>query len=708
MPRDQYILETINPITLQSDNVTYQITNPNSKFVVITYWWGRGNINKNLSRPCPPSPQNVGQPTTTYDEMIEGPGGWIETCQAANVNYMAAEYDRFSAEKQYQKAINAKPYFIKKALELCAPRAVLYIDGDMTVNRYPAIFDIDDVDFMARNWNCDPRSHYNYEDEPAADFYTFETSGGIMYFGQTPQAHHLLDAWIEATELAEMAGKADDRILSLIFNNFRMYLPINFIQLPVEYLWLTMLYGDKPKKNDNLAYLRDIYSKAIQRSTKSKNGRRLLREIQIMEEGGYIDMRQMKIVRDGQVTYEDPWSYVFIEHPHCLTPEEVAREQSSEGASNREPATYWRNVSRRVAQRSGGWFHDYIFFDNAEQAKAFLPYTYYADTHTLFEEEYFNNNNNDYIYEEVPLLYHERYEDRYGKFNAIAAKNRQAVYDLNQINYKKPSAKKISEACRVGFSRLSAPCKILSHPTIQNGIIPEILYYLHNGLDVLYVPANANPQYVRSVISEANEGNNQFITVNVSEPKKNIKVTDMYPEYLLKIPLNAPIYFSHNSKILQHLLYMCRTLADLPKLFNKSFIFLTRIRCKWVARGAFMELAADVAGAAIPEAAIDNAAGAELADIIVNPDQPQQQVAVIEALPALIQENEMIPATRSSQTESVFVANLANKVKGMKLGGRRRRKSLRKHNLSFHKKMSFSSKKLRSTRRRKHRHTQRK
>jgi hypothetical protein len=28
------------------------IVNEQSKFVVVTYWWGRGNFNANISRPC--------------------------------------------------------------------------------------------------------------------------------------------------------------------------------------------------------------------------------------------------------------------------------------------------------------------------------------------------------------------------------------------------------------------------------------------------------------------------------------------------------------------------------------------------------------------------------------------------------------------------------------------------------------------------------
>ena len=29
-----------------------KIVNQASKFVVVTYWWGRGNLNNNTARPC--------------------------------------------------------------------------------------------------------------------------------------------------------------------------------------------------------------------------------------------------------------------------------------------------------------------------------------------------------------------------------------------------------------------------------------------------------------------------------------------------------------------------------------------------------------------------------------------------------------------------------------------------------------------------------
>ena len=664
---DQYILDTINPITLESQNVVFRVPNPESKFVVITYWWGRNNGNKNLHRPCPPAVLPEGTKVTKYDEMIEGPGGWLETCQAAGVNYMAVEYDQFSKDKKYQEAINAKPYFIKKALELCAPRAVVYIDGDMTVNRYPAIFDMEDVDFMARNWNCDPRGKCDYEDNPGADFYTFETSGGIMYFGQTPQARSLLDVWIKATEEAEMAGKADDRILSLIFNNSRLYLPLNFIQLPIEYLWLSIYYDS------------------------------------------YMDMSPMKFIdrKTKKRILINPRDYIFIEHPHCLTPEEIARDKSCSKTKSRQPETYNRNVTNRVVNREGGWFHDYIFFENDDQAKAFLPYYYYVGTHpTLYIEEEYDENTDETIEYDIPLFYHVPYTLHYGgtkriNYNEVAMRNRVNVDKLTKQLKSEP--KDID--CIEGEISLKAPCKIIKK---KPNPLTYVLLFLQRGHNVLYIPENVRPEYLSAVVENANNGANQFITVNNSIMKNPNNPEELYSEYILSIPADAPIYFSASSRILLHLLHMCRSLEDLPTLFNSSFIFLTRIRCMWVARPAYAAPPANMAGAAAPpvnvqivepinvagaaappaaappvnvagaaapplpkpeflepqpilkKSAIFNQVGSNLANALINPQTEEEQNAAVEII---------VAATPAPSNEN------ENKLKG----GRRRKQKTRKN-----------------------------
>jgi len=73
------------------------ILNPKSNFVVVTYWWGRGNFNKNTQRPCPEElsemeKQILKRQPMTYDQMI---GFWQESCKKSNCNYMSVEYPEF-------------------------------------------------------------------------------------------------------------------------------------------------------------------------------------------------------------------------------------------------------------------------------------------------------------------------------------------------------------------------------------------------------------------------------------------------------------------------------------------------------------------------------------------------------------------------------------------------------------------------------------
>jgi hypothetical protein len=267
------------------------IVNPASKFVVATYWWGRGRQNPNTQWPCPEMyverakeqlESEIGEEDPDYAAFIENEfiplrnavtgrnntpvdksdetkqkwneakvkrnmvlksffekqsvkdairkyveqykkeplapegtspeygglmeqpmifetmiGKWEEACKAANCNYLSVEYPEFTINwpKFYQSAINAKPMFIKKALESCGGRGILYVDGDMLVHKYPKIFDLQNVDIMAHGWGSDPRTNIRFKTWQCYDPYIFETSGGTMFYANTPAAIRTLDDW---------------------------------------------------------------------------------------------------------------------------------------------------------------------------------------------------------------------------------------------------------------------------------------------------------------------------------------------------------------------------------------------------------------------------------------------------------------------------------------------------------------------------------
>jgi hypothetical protein len=299
-----------------------------------------------------------------YEEMIVL---WENACKKINCNYMAVEYPEFAAPGGYQLAINAKPLFIKQALAAVGERAVLYIDGDMFIRKYPKLFDLIDNDFMGRGWNIDPRASWKMHESINYDPYSFETSGGTMWFSQTPEAKQLLQYWIETSSQPANQGKADDRILGLLFNTNKLLCGMKIIQLPIEYLWLTLDYNE--------LMLDAMYDYNKRRMTKS----------------------------------------IFIEHTECLTSEETAA--SSGAANDRTPANYnYIDINMDpVSER----LHEYIMFSSADMVdslKEYLEYMngaqYFNDGNPILEAKGFINKDHPELNEQP--LYITAYKDKYG------------------------------------------------------------------------------------------------------------------------------------------------------------------------------------------------------------------------------------------------------------------------------------------------------
>lgn len=542
--------------------------NPKSKFVVATYWWGRGNMNKNLQKPCPEDilddvkeileeelvEEDVDYKTeiyepfdtmkklradklakkipltdedkakwktvlktridvlnkyfakpdikermaklsveqtdkyrkagkfrepTTYNDMI---AKWEKTCAEMGCNYLAVEYPQFAVPGGYQLAINAKPLFIRKALDACQGRGILYIDGDMFIRKYPALFDIPGIDFGARNWNVDPRSSEKFKDDVCFDPYIFETSGGTMFFGDTPMSRELLNAWITESALPKSAGKADDRILSQVYTVGKFAPKLNTLHLPIEYLWLTDLYA------------------------------------------GY-DFQGAADVNN-----------IFIEHPYCLTSEERAAELSA-STTNREPLGYAEQIGDQVACKTrGGVFYESIYFPSRDFVESYGPYLEYMKNAT-------NPSTGDKLFEVVD------FDDKYGRYSALALKN-------------------LADAKAVQLGSLGATEKELKLPLMPP--VTHILAGLLSGRDVFVGSEPRPPAPIE--IAARNIG-----------PAKDSYLVD------LKLDHTTSMFFSAKNPIVVHLLAMCKTLEDINVHLQESFMFLSRIR--WSLRTAQSEVA---------------------------------------------------------------------------------------------------------------------
>jgi hypothetical protein len=325
-----------------------------------------------------------------FEQMIKNWG--IESAKYG-CNYLSVEYPEFAAPGGYQMAINAKPLFIQKALELVNNKGlgVLYIDGDMFIRKYPQIFDTPNVDFMARGWWVDPRSSVRLEESIMYDPYTFETSGGTMFFSQSPEASALIKSWINASDKEYQQGKADDRILSLIFNTQKWLLTVNVIQLPIEYLWLTLDYDDR---------LKDVlYDWDVPR------------------------MRET----------------IFIEHPECLTSEETAT--GSGASSDRSPKFYTFLDLDEAQTPVSEEAYEYVMFESQDMTYSFKAYHDYMST-----AYYMDDGNEQFIkrklvnvvdpdYNEQPL-YITAYKHGYGRRQKIVDNNKRLLDSEEELNDK--------------------------------------------------------------------------------------------------------------------------------------------------------------------------------------------------------------------------------------------------------------------------------
>jgi hypothetical protein len=513
----------------QVANIIYSATdkptiiNPKSNFVIVTYWWGRGNFNKNTAKPCPTEinpivkPEDITTQPIKFEEMIEN---WKKKCTKANCNYLAIEYPEFAVKGGYQLAINAKPLFIKKALELCNGRAVVYIDGDMVVHKYPYIFDMKDYDYMARGWKMDPRASCNYNKISCFDLTTFETSGGIMYFNNTYNANYLLNKWISYTFNKTQAGKADDRIISLIISaNKKFLFNLKILYLPIEFLWLT-----------------DKYVRYLNNEDYTK----------------YLKSKKVKIPANYNIQQD-----IIIEHPECLTLEEIATKQGA--AADRVPKLYETLVENKLSCKYAGYLWEYIFFENKNQLQSYAGYLRFIKTNKIYDE---------FIKAPYSII---KFADKYGgKFNKIANNN---IKNSNKIKKLLLDIKKdnglTKEYINVIFEENPNDDKKLhieydeEYETIYTNNVTAVIIALFSiNKNAIFIPNEYKIMpYLKSIKQELAKNNELELIFSNKFDYLNIDKIEI---------LRTPILFK-NSRILCHLLHLINHELDFIETFKKAF-----------------------------------------------------------------------------------------------------------------------------------------
>jgi hypothetical protein len=470
-----------------------------------------------------------------FEEMIQQ---WEIACKNMNCNFLSVEYPEFAQPGGYQMAINAKPLFIKKSLELCkdGERGVLYIDGDMYIRKYPMIFDLRDVDFMARGWWIDPRSSWKMNESITYDPYTFETSGGTMFFSQSQESKMLIEKWVNESDKPYNKGKADDRILSLIFNTNKFLCNMKIIQLPIEYLWLTLDYDERMLEN--------VYD---------------------------YDVTAMK-------------ETIIIEHPECLTSEDTAA--GAGASSDRTPKFYsFLEDLDPVSEE----FHEYIFFPDKEMVLSFKSYldymqdVYYINdgNKILIDKKFVDESNN---HNNAQPIYVIDYDKQYGTKRYMSDPD-VTVNQVVEINMRRAEGMNTEGLNLIEFNNDSNMIEIQNVSDKNDTryindakMIALIIKLLRQGKHVIYNPVNNegyNSRYYDLLKSK----------IEVYKFLDFVFVPDMsdYTHYNSfyrpKIQTNMPMFFSPGNEILLKFLSMFLSLNDLSDYINYgSYEFISRVR----------------------------------------------------------------------------------------------------------------------------------
>jgi hypothetical protein len=126
------------------------------------------------------------------------------------------------------------------------------------------------------------------------------------------------------------------------------------------------------------------------------------------------------------------------------------------------------------------------------------------------------------------------FDDKYGNYNSVAYENDSAARQI-QVDG-------------------SGPVDLALTATI-----PEILANLYKGRDVKL-------------------GGSVELPPNVEFVASNIDSTTTHYFSPLKLDITKPMYITSSNLIIQHLLRMCKTLADINTHLANSYVFVSRIR----------------------------------------------------------------------------------------------------------------------------------
>lgn len=249
-------------------NERSEILNPNSSFILVSYYWGENVVNKGSVYGL------------TYGEQVKR---IIEDCRKLKINYYFVRMVEFEKKGTYQQALSYKPGFIERCLDLFPKLKCIFVDTDLRVLSYPHLFEVD-ADCFFVNW-------YEY-DWGCYNPYQLILPGAVLGFANTKGAREMLR--ILTSYMNKHQHLAEDKTFSGIITRHFMNVYLRCVWLPETYLYMFEKHKYSPKLG-KYTYVAD-YASELKNSKYKKRDLVLVHED--FETGALEDIFQKRVLKE--------------------------------------------------------------------------------------------------------------------------------------------------------------------------------------------------------------------------------------------------------------------------------------------------------------------------------------------------------------------------------------------------------------------------
>lgn len=249
-------------------NERSEILNPNSSFILVSYYWGEDVVNKGSVHGL------------TYGQQVKR---IIKDCQKLNINYYFVRMIEFEKKGTYQQALSYKPGFIQKCLDLFSNYKCIFLDTDLRVLHYPHLFEVD-ADCFFINWNEYDWGCYNP--------YQLILPGAVLGFANTKGAREMLKILMDY--MNKHQHLAEDKTFSGIITRHFMNVYLRCVWLPETYLYMFEKHKYNPKLG-KYTYVAD-YKKELSGSRYKMKDLVLVHED--FETGALEDVYQKRVLKE--------------------------------------------------------------------------------------------------------------------------------------------------------------------------------------------------------------------------------------------------------------------------------------------------------------------------------------------------------------------------------------------------------------------------